>query len=572
MVNDIAVQDLVNSLKEEPTDTNNNYTATVSRVDEEGVVWVHIYGSEIETPVASSSVSVDSGDKVSVNWRNNKIYVTGNMSAPAVGVEHVEEASAEIMVEVQEQIDESFEELEESIEETIEEALEDFEPVDDVSVQYCLSSSSTTFSQYGDWSDEPPEYVSGYYYWTRTVLYDDEGNERYGTPQYSQSTQLTVETDVAFRSNNNHFWYDSSGAYVTTSNKSYSSGYATRITASGILQSYNGNLLSSWTNSGINFYQGDSSNTVLASFGSNTTRIGKTSGNYIELSNNKLKFFDGSNSTTTPYGAISGVYGTYSKLLQIGTLTDDYNYGTVGVDSSSSPQITLTACEGSRTSYTYSSLTLKTTGWSLGTVDYASSSTDVRNVLQLFNDKLALYSGGNTDSYINFQVIPSTGETTISGRLLGVSSRNLINNSASSGQCRVGNTSDDLYLYGVATGTNGNALKIDGKKLYTSGSSKRFKHDISKVKDDELDPKRLYDIEVVQFVFNDDYLPKEDRNYGKPIIGFIAEDVYDKYPLGATLDENGLPSDWDDRYIIPPMLALIQEQNKRIKKLEEKVL
>ena len=125
------------------------------------------------------------------------------------------------------------------------------------------------------------------------MLVDDDGNETYGEPRYSQDTQLSVETDVAFKSNNNHFWHDSSGAYVTTTNKSYSTGSAVRITASGILQQVNGSTVSSWTNSGISFYQGTdgygnpkmaasfgssgvdlySGGTSVASFGS-TARIG----------------------------------------------------------------------------------------------------------------------------------------------------------------------------------------------------------------------------------------------------------------------------------------------------------
>lgn len=88
-MDDIVVQEFVNSLKPTPTDTNTTYGATVSRVDDEGTVWVNIYGSDKETPTASTSSEVKRGDTVTVNWRNNKLYIGGNYSNPSAGVERV---------------------------------------------------------------------------------------------------------------------------------------------------------------------------------------------------------------------------------------------------------------------------------------------------------------------------------------------------------------------------------------------------------------------------------------------------------------------------------------------------
>lgn len=89
MVNDIAVQEFVKAIKEEPQDTNKTYNATVSKVDGEGVVWVNIHGSEKETPTSSTSTEVKRGDSVTVNWRNNKLYIGGNYSNPSAGMETV---------------------------------------------------------------------------------------------------------------------------------------------------------------------------------------------------------------------------------------------------------------------------------------------------------------------------------------------------------------------------------------------------------------------------------------------------------------------------------------------------
>lgn len=91
MVNDIAVQEFVNALKESPTEPNTIYGAKVSRVDSNGVVWVNLFGSDKETPTASTSSEVKRGDTVTVQWRNNKLYIGGNYSNPSAGVIRVEQ-------------------------------------------------------------------------------------------------------------------------------------------------------------------------------------------------------------------------------------------------------------------------------------------------------------------------------------------------------------------------------------------------------------------------------------------------------------------------------------------------
>ena len=56
---------------------------------------------------------------------------------------------------------------------------------------------------------------------------------------------------------------------------------------------------------------------------------------------------------------------------------------------------------------------------------------------------------------------------------------------------------------------------------------------------------------------------------GRTLPGFIAEDVAEIYPAASITDtETGKVESWDERRIIPGMLALIQEQEERIKKLE----
>ncbi len=110
----------------------------------------------------------------------------------------------------------------------------------------------------------------------------------------------------------------------------------------------------------------------------------------------------------------------------------------------------------------------------------------------------------------------------------------------------------------------------------TNTSSKRFKDDITTNLSKELNPNRLYDVDIVQFKYKTDHFTnKEDIRYRKNLIGFIAEDIYEKYPIAADYhyDENGevIVDAWNDKYIIPAMLKLIQEQKKEIDLLKKSI-
>ena len=101
------------------------------------------------------------------------------------------------------------------------------------------------------------------------------------------------------------------------------------------------------------------------------------------------------------------------------------------------------------------------------------------------------------------------------------------------------------------------------------GSSRRFKTDIKPVKDKELDPHRLYDVNVVQFKYKPSFYGLPDDTPMDTVIGFIAEDINKKYPCATEYDEEtGAVNNWLECYIIPPMLSLIQEQHVEIEQLK----
>lgn len=266
------IKEFISALKAVDQNKTNPYDSqgTVKRVEGD-TAWVQLTGSSIETPI-QKTIDCEIGDTVQARVGGGSAWLTGNLTAPPTDDKKAVKA-IEMVQNVTKVVQETIDEAIDSIEEPA--------SIDGVTIEYCLSSSISTFVQVGNWSSTPPAYQSGKYYWTRTVLEDEDGNITYSDPQYSQTTQLTIETKRAYDTTDAHFWYDTTGAYVTQNDKDASTGYATRVTPSGILQTYNGSTLSSWTGSGISFY--NSSGDALASFGANSMQIGKSTQTYVGI-------------------------------------------------------------------------------------------------------------------------------------------------------------------------------------------------------------------------------------------------------------------------------------------------
>ena len=116
----------------------------------------------------------------------------------------------------------------------------------------------------------------------------------------------------------------------------------------------------------------------------------------------------------------------------------------------------------------------------------------------------------------------------------------------------------------------GNASSVtDAKALYvledgtviSSSSSRRYKEKIS-YDVDKYHCEGLYDVKVAEFKYKDVF------GGGDMEIGLIAEDVAEHFPQGAIYNENGTVESWSERTMIPALLKLIQDQNKRIETLE----
>ncbi len=128
-------------------------------------------------------------------------------------------------------------------------------------------------------------------------------------------------------------------------------------------------------------------------------------------------------------------------------------------------------------------------------------------------------------------------------------------------------------IYNNSTVSSGSAIRItdNGEIRRYASSSKRYKTDITTDISNSLSPTKLYDLDIVQFKYNEGYLSESDQRYNTEIIGFIAEDVYEKYPIACNLDKDGLPEVPEYNMLIAPMLKLIQNQHTDIERLKEEI-
>lgn len=178
------------------------------------------------------------------------------------------------------------------------------------------------------------------------------------------------------------------------------------------------------------------------------------------------------------------------------------------------------------------------------------------------NDGSSFYiMNGNASSWTNYITFQSTGEVVVPNTL---------------------NVPTQLYIpYATKASTTSAAnayISADGNGVLaktSKTSSRRFKDSITTDLDEELNPEHLYDIDVVQFKYKKDYFTNtDDIRYRKNLIGLIAENVYDNYKIAADWhvdEESGkvLVDAWNEQYIVPAMLKLIQEQHKEIEKLKQ---
>jgi hypothetical protein len=265
--------------------------AEVLRVDKNnGVAYVHIPGGVDETPVRLT-IDANEGDTVQIRVGEGSATITGNRTAPPTDDKLAEEALQEAQNSAK-----GLQKIDEALENG------DFESAEltNIVTMYCLSTSNSQFipATGYDWQTTPPAYVSGLYYWTKTVTTLDDGTEIETDPIFDLTAQAAAEADAIAKSNDNHFWHDSSGVYVTKTANNAASGYATRIVSEGIQHTYNGNPLFTLSSSALTFYQSNGS-TPMATYGSGGTTLYANGSTAAQFLNNGVYLYDPS-STTYP--------------------------------------------------------------------------------------------------------------------------------------------------------------------------------------------------------------------------------------------------------------------------------
>jgi len=120
----------------------------------------------------------------------------------------------------------------------------------------------------------------------------------------------------------------------------------------------------------------------------------------------------------------------------------------------------------------------------------------------------------------------------------------------------------------VTDAANGRVTITLGRVTRSTASSQRYKDNITPLRAiDELDPKKLLNLPVRAFTYREDYLSETDSRFGALIPGFIAEEVDAIYPTAVDY-EDGQVESWNDRMIIPGLLALIQDLYKEVQTLK----
>jgi hypothetical protein len=106
----------------------------------------------------------------------------------------------------------------------------------------------------------------------------------------------------------------------------------------------------------------------------------------------------------------------------------------------------------------------------------------------------------------------------------------------------------------------------------STSSSRRYKENIVETFSENLDPSKILDLSVVQFNYKPGIIGAGDSIEGKTLIGLLAEDVHEKYPVACLYDEEGRPENFYDKVLIPAMLKVIQDLATKVAELESRLI
>lgn len=276
-------------------------------------------------------------------------------------------------------------------------------------------------------------------------------------------------------------------------------------------------------------------------------------------------------------GAIAAGSITTAKLdasaitadkIAAGTITGDkIAAGTIDASKISAAFITASDVNGNVTSISGSTITSGTiTG---RTVQSASSGK--RIVIDAGVNEVQFW---NTSGTKTADVYPAT----VSGNNgLGITGALDVTSLISGQSLNINGAAIDFP--GATTGTTTADAGFNGDRLRKKTSSKRYKYDIAAADGDFLDvedAKRsdvvtvsladVLSIGVAEFSWLEEGEPSDKRD-----LGFIAEDVAQKFPLAVGRDPDGTPIAVRDTPILAALLAVVREQQQTIADLTARV-
>jgi hypothetical protein len=340
----------------------------------------------------------------------------------------------------------------------------------------------------------------------------------------------------------------------------------------------NDNKISRWD--GSSWVANTLGNNALASISANKLNAGSIDASVITVSN-----IDAGN-ISTGYLAAARIQAASldASVITAGTITaSQIATGTITATQIAAGTITATQIAastitvdklvaGTLTGYTVqtsSGTTSVSLVGSTNSLTFKYSSANVGHIVPLTSNGVLMHYGATADgSGGTFpQMYVGSGNVSMSANssnVIGVSTSGVTFN---------GNTFANSSFYipnHITTGSAANCFinSTSGLIARSTASSQRYKQDIVNLIDiAELSPFKLLDLPVRAFRFKDGYLTTGDDREGMLVPGFIAEEVDAIYPVAADYNA-GQVETWNDRMIVPALLALIQEQNKRITKLE----
>ena len=304
-------------------------------------------------------------------------------------------------------------------------------------------------------------------------------------------------------------------------------------------------------------------------------------GTAVTLGNNALANLSANKITS---GTIDASVITVSNInagnISTGTLAAD-RIAAASITGSKIAAGTITASNilaGTITAAQIATATITATQIAAGTIttDKLVAGTLAGYTIQSLNAAFVISSTGSISGADTIGCNSLTASGTVSGSTVSAT------NTLSGGSLSLtGSVTTDLnlnstselrvpYAYSTTTSNASNVwISSTGQFRRSTASSERYKTDIvDLVSVSELDPKALYSLPVRAFRFKPEHLSANDDRANVLIPGFIAEEVDAIYPIAADyIQGNGVES-WNDRILVPALLALVQDLNNRLKALE----